>query len=436
MNKIILLLFFVFCGNYIFCQKVFSDLDSLLLYAESKSTVIQTNKIILSETKWSKIAALLSIPEIYGNGSVTFLDNTKLQTSLFPSEFFGDEPGKYKEVTIGSKYNTSLNLSLEVKLLNLIGIENYKYAKINYSSAKINSQINKKKFFENIAVLYYNILNINEQIKASIVNESISDSIYHIVNKKYEIGLARKQELNDALSNYYNTVERTTQNRYLLQQQYIALKILCDIPEFDSILIIQNIHDYDLYNITPVFNTLKIKDSEIKVLLSESLHRKSIYNFLPTISLLLSLTKQQNNSTFKLYDKNSDWMVSSYIGLKLSIPFPINANRISEIYKTKYDYQISKQTSLHTKVETEFEFKQLLLDFDKTKSEFISNVKILTLKKESYEKNLDIYKQGMIGLDILLQSYKEMISSQSNYLTSLVNTQFYKSKIQINNKVH
>ena len=141
-------------------QKTFTNLDSLISYASLKSTTLQSGEIRLDQAKKAKLAAVLGIADLTVNNSYSYTDNTKLPTSLFPADAFGGEPRTYKEVQTGIQYNSSLTNYNEIKLLNFSGWQNFKLAKVNIDLTESNNLISRKSLNENIASIYYNILNL------------------------------------------------------------------------------------------------------------------------------------------------------------------------------------------------------------------------------------------------------------------------------------
>jgi hypothetical protein len=81
------------------------------------------------------------------------------------------------------------------------------------------------------------------------------------------------------------------------------------------------------------------------------------------------------------------------------------------------------------------EQRQLGIDFSKAISQWTTNTEVYELKKESYEKNLNLYSEGILSLDQTLNSYNAMVSSNYNRISSAINVLLAQSKIDINNKI-
>jgi len=417
-------------------QKTFTNLDSLISYASLKSTTLQSGEIRLDQAKKAKLAAVLGIADLTVNNSYSYTDNTKLPTSLFPADAFGGEPGTYKEVQTGIQYNSSLTNYNEIKLLNFSGWQNFKLAKVNIDLTESNNLISRKSLNENIASIYYNIVNLQEQLKATIENLAAVDTLQQIAQNKYQQGLVRLQDVNESKASFLNTKESINQIEYLLQQQYLSLKILTDIPESDSILISQKV-SLTNSNLAPEIelNDLIFKSSKLNEKIALTSYQQLKLSMMPTVSLFNSNSTQQYNSSSSFpYNSGSKWYANNYIGIKLSISLP-SANLISQTSKARFDHQLAKQNTIHSQNKAQLEQKQLGIDYHKAISQWTTNTEVFGLKKESYLKNINLYSEGILSLDQALNSYNAMVSSNYNRISSAINVLLTQSKIEINNKI-
>ncbi len=424
------------CFSYTaLAQKNIMSLDSLLAYTDARSTVLASNDIKYLQAKQTKLAAILGIPDFNANVSLNVTNNTTLPVSLFPAETFGGQPGTFREVQTGIQYTNNLNQYADVKLLNAAGWQNLRLAKINIAMTTVDNKLSKKTLQENIAASYYNIINLQSQLMYTRQNLSAADTIYNIVSSKYEQGIAKRQDVNDALVNKVTTHESVTQIEYMIMQQYKALKILCDIPEDDSILLSYEMDvDRPLNIIQPTFNDLSLSQSALKEKYALANYRQIKTTMLPTISAFGSNTDQQFNTQFSLFDKNVKWINSNYIGLKAVWQIP-NASTISQTTKAKYEYKLAQQNTNHSRLQATLDFEQLKIEAEKTKTSAINQQQIYMLRADTYRKNLESYKAGILSLDVLLNSYTTMVNSRYNHVSAVSNHHHTNSKIKIYNSI-
>jgi outer membrane protein TolC len=416
-------------------QVIFASIDSLLSYTRSKSITVQSGYIKLDQAKKAKLAALLSIPDVTGNASFSYTHNTRLPVSLFPAEVFGGQPGTFREVQTGIPYNTNFNENIDVKLLNLKGWQNLKLSKLNIESSVSDNKITLKSLEENIVTVYYNIVTLQEQFISTNQNLEAANTLLKITQNKYAAGIAKQQDVNDAKVNYLNTTENSRQIEFLITQQYLSLKILCDIPVQDSITINEQLPVSPNYSIPLISeNNIVITNSLLKEKAAFSNYKVQKNSLYPTLSFFQSYTNQQFNTSSRFLDKSANWIPSSYIGLRLSILLP-NANTISQVSKTRYDYLLAQKNTEQQKIKAELEIKQLSVDYAKAVSQAKSNTEIYKLRKETYEKNLNLYTEGLMSLEQTLNSFNTMVTSHYNLISSGIAVLAAKAKIDINNHI-
>lgn len=414
-------------------QKIFESFDSFANYAVGKSISLQGEVIKLEQAKKARIAALLSIPDLTGNISGVYTHNNILPVSLFPSEIFGGQSGTYTEVQTGIPYNTNIYESMDIKLLNMKGWENLKLAKLNIESNLSDKKIAVKSLLESIVGVYFNIINLQEQYASNRKNEESASILVSITKEKFKAGLINQQDVNDAEVNFLTTVENTKQIEYLARQQYLSLKLLCDIPEREDIFIRhKDIEGEDSLISIIDQNEILVSNYVLKEKTAFSNYKVQKRGLFPTISLFQYYGTQQFNTQRKVFDRKVDWVPNSYIGLRLQIPIP-GANNISQVSKARYDYYLARNETRQQRIKSILETVQIRVDYEKALSQMNSNLKVHFLRKNSYEKNLSLFQEGLIGLEQTLRSFNDMVTSHYNLISSKATLKLSLQIIQIHN---
>jgi outer membrane protein TolC len=427
-----------FCSavcNIVQAQRVFTSVDSLLQYASFKSIALQSGSIKLDQAKKAKLAAILSIPDVTGNASFSYTKNTKLPVNLFPAEVFGGTPGTYREVQSGVPYVTYANENIDIKLFNPKAWENIRLYKLNIEGNIADNKITLKSVYENISAIYYNIVSLQEQFLSTNQNVHAAGSLLKITENKYHAGLVKQQDVNDAMVNYLTAKENSNQIQYLIAQQYLALKILCDIPEEEAIEITNTITvAEDLSKPVALFNNIGFTSSLLKEKIAFSNYKQQKFSLYPTVSFFQAYTTQQNNTSGKLFDSHVSWIPNSYIGLRLSIPIP-SSNTITQVSKARYEYLLAQKNREQQKIKAELDVKQLDVDYEKAVSQAKSNNEIFLLRKDTYEKNLNLYNEGLVSLEQTINSFNAMVNSNYSLISARVAILAAKTKIDINNSI-
>ncbi len=433
--KMIILLMLLLCITHANAQTNFSTLDSLLHYATKNSINLQADHIRLQKSKEAKLAAILSIVDVAGNASFSFTNNTRLPVNLFPAEAFGGQPGTYKEVQTGVQYVSNLNENIDIKLVNLKGWQNLKLAKLNIASTTSDNLLNVKTLHENIANAYYNIVNLQEQFVSTKQNLEAANTLLQLSENKYKQGLIKQQDVNDAKVNVINTKESAHQIAHLITQQYLSLKILCDIPSADSIVINEAIRMNEEAGFLEVrMNNLLVNNAQLKEKVGYVNFKQNKASLYPTLSFFQAFTTQQFNTQAKLFDSRLSWIPSNYVGLRLSIPIP-NSNTITQIANAKFDYQLAQKNVEQLKIKSSLQHQQLSVDYVKAASQVSAHAAIDALQKDTYQRNINLYKEGLLSLDQTLDSYNAMVNSHYQFIASTINVLLAKAKIDINNKI-
>lgn len=413
---------------------VFTSVDELISYSVDKSVDIKNNEIRFSQAQKSRLAALVSTIDVTGNLlSAQFINNTKLGVNLFPAEVFGGDPGTFREVQTGVQYNTAINNFIDIKLYNPNGYNNVKLANINIELTKSNNLLSLKQYQDNLVANYYNIINIQKQIQNTVQNIATSDSLLTIVKNKYEEGLIKQQDVNDANINHLQIQETFRQLNFLQEQYYLTLKTLADIPAEVKIEIAEK-SELSEPRIMPTiaFNMLAVENSQLRERYARQSLKAANQSFLPTVSFQFSNSWNLYNTEFKPLSGN--WINSNYFGLKLNVPIP-NSQQITNKYNADFDYQVAVNNTLKERNKSILEVKKYESEYRQAQSEIQSNEEILAIQRDTYSKNLNLYKEGIVALDVTIQSLNTVIATEYNLITAVSNLELVNAKININNNV-
>lgn len=437
MNRLakIILLLLIFSHTLIAQEQMsFLSLDSLLRYAEKNSMSIKTGEQQVLLAKWQKISAQAGILNFRMQSNINLTNNVELPVSFLPAEAFGGAPGTFKEVTMGQQFIGNINIAPQIDLINPASWAKLASAKVNNQLAEVNCKLAKKSLFESISASYHNILSLQEQITLTEKSLMVADTLLFQMQHKHREGIVRLQDLNDAKINRLSLVDKLQQLILSKEQQYLSLKILCDIPESIHVTLDEPINYSQHFNLnTRVDNQLSVESAKLKAELSNAdLNTQRLMN-LPTLSLVFYDAWQQN-SNIEFFNPNAQWLNSQYVGLKLTLPFP-DFNKLSQVKSSKINRTISLQNATHSRVQNENANQQLVLDYEKAFSQFRTAQEISEIKSQNYELAFNQFNAGILPSDRLLVSFNDKIASRLNYSLALANLLFIKTKIDINNSI-
>jgi OMF family outer membrane factor len=421
-----------FCANEVH----FNSLDEVFSYSDKNSSVIKTGEKQSELARLAKMSAIANIINFKNPVVFTMTDNTLLPLNFIPAEFLGGQPGTYREITFGQKYVSNFNFTPQIDLINPGGWAKVNYAGINQDMTDANNLLDKKNLYQSLAACFYNITSMKDQINIVNDNLSIADSLFNIVSNKYQQGIARQQDVNDAQVNKLNVTDKLYQLKASLEQQYNSLKILCDIPQDTKLTIAENLayeQTYDKEYLATA--TLEYNYSKLRADLNKSDLTFNWMSQLPIISVIYSNSYYQNSNN-KFFDNGgtSSWLNSVYIGLKLSVPVP-DVNSIFNTMNAEANYKITLINSEHDRLQNDIQNNQLKIDYDKAYSQVQTTNQVYKLKSENYRMAMNQYNESILGFDKVLDAFTDMLTSKLNNSTAVANFLNAKSKIEINNRI-
>jgi outer membrane protein len=415
-------------------QKVISNYEALFGVIQTESYVFKNNNLRNKYAANTVLASKLNIVDFQGSMNASITNNVKLPVNILPGEVFGGQPGSTKEIRTGTPYNVGVPFNAEVKLYNPVGWADYKLAKLNVSIVETDSKLSQKNLYENLLTLYYNIIQLQEQQKSTERNLAVADTLLKITENRYKVGLIKQQDVNDAKVNIINVKESIKQIDFLKAQQILSIKTLADLS--DSIVFVFNerIDDSEvqLEQASIVKNNLSVNNFLQKEQYAKAYIKRTKQSLLPSVSFVFNNTNNQFSQRLNLIDNS--WISSRYIGLRLNVALP-NAQTLSNQNKAKYDYQMAVNNTKQASIKADIDYKKLQVAIDKALSQIEANKEVLQLQKDTYEKNRNLYKEGLQSIDRTLGSLNNWLQAEYNLVTSKISLALAKANININNKI-
>lgn len=390
-------------------QLTFSSPDSLFAYAErngNTAKVLQQQSLI---AKWTKVAALANTVNFKSPLSFSATDNILLPVNFIPAEAFGGPAGSFREITLGQQYVNNFNINPQIDVINPQNWARVKSAETNQQLTEVNNAIARKALRESIAAAYFNCVSLNSQIVLAAKSLVNADSLFNIVKNKYENGIAREQDLNTARINKLSTADKEQQLNMTLQQQLNTLRILCDIPASTAITI--QAPAAEIVMARAGNSTLEARQALLQSRFMRSELSANRFAMLPVLSLVYYQGWQYNSNT-AFSDNTARWIQSRYLGLRLTVPFPPDANRLSQSYTSKANYKISQFNAAHAQLQSELQNNNLNVEQEKARQSYETSQQVAQLRQLNYDKSLNQYKAGILPAEALITAFNELLNAQ------------------------
>ncbi|MDJ1482757.1 TolC family protein [Cytophagaceae bacterium YF14B1] len=407
----------------------FADVVSVL---EQKSYLIKNGKLEEEKAKKSRLAGILSIPEPTGSISLGYTNNTRLPVTVFPAEILGGTPGTYEKVALGVQYNTNFNSTIDIKLINATGIQNFKLSQINSQLVVTENALQKKSLYENAATVYYNILILQEQKNATMQFIENAEQLLLAVTNQFTNGLATQQQVNEATISRLTQQDNLKQIQYQIELQINTLQSWMDIRE--PLEFVPNPPPVVSAPAEPLSRNLHQRNALLSYEFARTEFRKEAYTNLPYLSLILSSQRQLFDTQANPFASSQSWVPSSYYGFRVSIPIPGNAS-VSGYYRQKYQVKINQFNLEKAIIQDELEVRKLETNLRKAQSEHASALEIERLRKETYDKNLLNYQAGLVTLEDTINSLNASIDAQYTRIASAQKVKLQEQFILIHNSI-
>ena len=413
-------------------KKEFHTLDEVLAFAKEKKVSFRNDIIQQNLAELTRKTAVGNAfnPRIPVSAQV--IDNMNLQTNYIPAEVFGGLPGSFREITMGLQYVSTFSIQPQFDIINLGNISRIKLAKTNQELVANQQKINEWTIYDQLNGIYFNILSFQGQQQMVEQNIVIAKQILTIVNNRFEEGIVRKQDVNEAEVNLIRLQDQLSQLQFNIQIQQQNLALFFE-NEVNPILN-QNIRDFDHKQIlTEANNNLWVNHYQLREKVAEQEWKAAQKQQLPVLGFVSSFN-WQNLSNESFFHPNSNWIRYNYVGLRLSWDLPTTVSKYSAVKEKKMQWQMAENDRTHFLRENETRNSNLLVEYEKASSQLENFKKIQTLKEDTYQKYFDQYQENILPLDKLLTAQTDMLLSQLNVITALAGIGFSENKIIINNK--
>jgi len=146
------------------------------------------------------------------------LDNIALQKTYVPGVIFGQPEGSYKELIMGQKYVATFNLSPQFDILNFSNRAQRRAAVVNEELAELSEKQAQRDIHLQINAAFHNVISFDRQKHILEENLEVARKIRAITGNRFEEGIARSQEVNEAEVNVVtleNSLVQLEENRRL-----------------------------------------------------------------------------------------------------------------------------------------------------------------------------------------------------------------------------
>jgi outer membrane protein TolC len=393
------------------------SLQQLLQISDTANPSVRNAKLDIEINVKQKNAYLAArFPKVTATGDYRY--NALIPGQVVPAAFFGGQPGTYSTVKFGVPYNLGNTIQLTQIIYNSQLDYGLAVLDINKKIVDLQLKLTQDEIKYQIASAYFNLQALNKQKAFIDSNIQNLDKLILNMNAMVKQGLLTPLEI-DKLTLNKLSLDNAKQNIESTKLQIEdALCILTGIPVQNRISILSDelIEKTILVDTTTIYRPqLDLLDAQKQMNLEENKGNKMAY--LPNLSFYAAYNYTYN---LKPEDNFRTGIESAFVGLRLDWTL---FDGLEKHYKQKmnilnreklenqelYLKQQLDQTTLNTKREIDNQSNALRLNKDQ-----------LELSQKVYRQTENLFKQGTISTNDLIQADNGVQQAQSNLINTYV----------------
>lgn len=393
------------------------SLQQLLQIADTANPSVRNAKLDIEINGKQKNAYLAArFPKVTATGDYRY--NALIPGQVVPAAFFGGQPGTYSTVKFGVPYNLGNTIQLTQIIYNSQLDYGLAVLDINKKIVDLQYKLTQDEIKYQIASAYFNLQALNKQ--KSFIDSNIQnlDKLISNMNAMVKQGLLTPLEI-DKLTLNKLSLENVIQNINSTKQQVEdALCILTGIPVQNRISILSDelIEKTILVDTTTIYRPqLDLLEAQKQMNLEENKGNKMAY--LPNLSFYAAYNYTYN---LKPEDNFRTGIESAFVGLRLDWTL---FDGLEKHYKQKMNVinreKLENQES-YLKQQLEQTTINARREIDNQSNALRLNKNQLELAQKVYRQTENLFKQGTVSTNDLIQADNGVQQAQSNIINTYI----------------
>ncbi len=413
--KLFFVLLFSFLSSEAFSQ-IYS-LQQLLQISDTANPSVRNAKLDIEINGKQKNAYLAArFPKVTATGDYRY--NALIPGQVVPAAFFGGQPGTYSTVKFGVPYNLGNTIQLTQIIYNSQLDYGLAVLDINKKIVDLQLKLTQDEIKYQIASAYFNLQALNKQKAFIDSNIQNLDKLILNMNAMVKQGLLTPLEIDKLTLNklsLQNAIQNIESSKVQVED---ALCILTGIPVKNRISILSDelIEKTILVDTTTVYRPqLDLLDAQKQMNLEENKGNKMAY--LPNLSFYAAYNYTYN---LKPEDNFRTGIESAFIGLRLDWTL---FDGLEKHYKQKMNIlnrEKLENQELYLKQQLDQSTLNARREIDNQSNALRLNKDQLELSQKVYRQTENLFKQGTISTNDLIQADNGVQQAQSNLISTYV----------------
>ena len=393
------------------------SLQQLLQISDTANPSVRNARLDIEINGKQKNAYLAArFPKVTATGDYRY--NALIPGQVVPAAFFGGQPGTYSPVKFGVPYNLGNTIQLTQIIYNSQLDYGLAVLDINKKIVDLQLKLTQDEIKYQIASAYFNLQALNKQKAFIDSNIQNLDKLILNMNAMVKQGLLTPLEIDKLTLNklsLQNAIQNIESSKVQVED---ALCILTGIPVQNRISILSDelIEKTILVDTTTVYRPqLDLLNAQKQMNLEENKGNKMAY--LPNLSFYAAY-----NYTYNLQPEDNfrTGIESAFIGLRLDWTL---FDGLEKHYKQKMNIlnrEKLENQELYLKQQLDQSTLNARREIDNQSNALRLNKDQLELSQKVYRQTENLFKQGTISTNDLIQADNGVQQAQSNLISTYV----------------
>lgn len=403
-------------------------LQDALRYALNNNEALQKARLEIEGGRL-KVAEVRSsaLPQIEGVSTLT--NNLLVQQFVLPAETFGGTPGEFIAIEAGQTWNAMSQVQLNQQIFNQQVFTGLKAAKSSEEFYRLSAKLAEENLIQQVATNYFQVIITRQQLEVIDANLERVEQLERMVGSQYDVGLAKKIDLDRIKVNKNNllTQRDQLQSAVVMQENllkyYMGMPVTAkiEIPEREMTNLERETHiqlsavPFSVDELTS-FQLLKKQEDLLEL-------QKKAYQaeYFPSLSVGGNYMYSSQSDKFNLYSGKALGYDMASVSLNLRIPIFDGGGRRSRVRQAEIDLRKVNEdirnssnalTMAYENAKIQIQNSLKTIDMQRTNREFAEEV---------FENTRNNYHNGLASLTDLMNAETELVTAQNSYHQALLN---------------
>ena len=357
-------------------------------------------------------------PALYGVLVKEGVKDGSGNTITMPSGGFGN---------IAAQFGTPWNATGEIDISQII-FDGQVFVGLQARDASLNfyrktAEITAEQIKVNIYKIYYQLVVGKKQIETIEANIERFEKLLFETNEIYKNGFAEKLDIDKVTVQLNNLKTEKIKAENLLATGNAGLKFLMGMSQQEQLVLTDSLNEDELKEniLDQKYNYGDRKEMQL-LTIAEKLNNYNIKRYrlskIPNIAAFGSYSKNALRNSFDFFD-NEEWYVTSYVGIKMSIPIFDGNARKAHIQQSKYELQKTQNNIEQLKQSIDYDVAQSRINFTNALLSLDIQKKNIDLAESVFNTAKKKYEQGLGSNQEIYNAQADLKIAQDNYYSSL-----------------